>query len=66
MSDCEVLKRKILTYTITIILLGVSFAAVYGLSQAQLENESNRALSLVISLIISLINVILGRKYMLI
>ena len=56
------MKRKILTYTITFILLGVSFAAVYGLSQAQLANENDRALSLAISLVISLINVVLGGK----
>ena len=59
------LKRKILTYFVTFILLGVSFAAVYGLSLAQ-ENETDATLSLIISLIISLINVVLGRKHVLI
>ena len=34
--ECEILKRKVLTYFVTLILLGASFAAVYGLSQAQL------------------------------
>ena len=64
--ECEILKRKVLTYFVTLILLGASFAAVYGLSQAQLEYENNRALSLALSLVISLINVVLGRKFCLI
>ena len=38
LSDCDILKRKLLTYTITLILLGASFGAVYGLTQAQLQN----------------------------
>jgi len=50
-----------MTYLVSIILLGGSFGAVYGLSQAQLANATDRILSLVISIIISLINVILGQ-----
>ena len=52
-----------MTYLVSIILLGGSFGAVYGLSQAQLANATDRILSLVISIIISLINVILGRNF---
>lgn len=43
-------------------MLGISFAAVYGLSKAQLSNQDNRFLSIFISLVISLINVIISRK----
>ena len=65
-SDLEKFKRKMITYTVTIIMLGVSFAAVYGLSLAQVNNSSNRYLSTLISLLISLINIIISRTYYLI
>ena len=60
-SNGEVRKRKFITYLATLFLLGVSFAAVYGLSQAQINNQNNQILSLVISVIISVINLILVR-----
>lgn len=62
--DFSLILRKIFTYFITFLLLGLSFAAVYGLSIAQVENTENTLLSLAISVIISLINVILGRNYL--
>ena len=62
MSLGAIVKRKVITYLVTAILLGVSFAAVYGLSRAQLNNKGNQVISLIISLVISLINVILGRN----
>jgi len=58
--DCEIYKRKFITFLVTFILLGISFACVYGLSLAQAENSGNTILSLVISITISLINIILG------
>lgn len=57
----EYVKRKIITYTVTFILLGISFAIVYGLSRAQQSNSQNQILSLVISVVISVINVILAQ-----
>jgi hypothetical protein len=32
---CQLLKKKLLTFSITALVLGGSFAAIYGLSQAQ-------------------------------
>ena len=61
MSDTQVVVRKIITYVVTIILLGISFAAVYGLSVAQVNNAGNTALAFLISMVISIINIILGR-----
>ena len=51
-----------MTYLATLVLLGISFAAVYGRYRAQIDNKNNQILSLVISFIISLINVILLRR----
>jgi len=44
------------------IILGLSFLAVYGLSVAQINNQDNRFLSIFISLVISLINMLISRK----
>ena len=60
----EIVKRKLVTYFVTLLLLGISFAAVYGLSQAQTSNKGNQILSLIISLVISLINVVIGRNFL--
>lgn len=62
----EVIKRKVITYTATFILLGISFAIVYGLSVAQINSSGNSILSLVISIFISLVNIILSSKNLLI
>jgi hypothetical protein len=43
--------------------LGISFAIVYGLSQAQKNAQGNNILSLVISISISLTGIILGSNY---
>lgn len=43
-------------------MLGVSFAAVYGLSLAQIRNQSNNYLSILISLVISLINTAISKS----
>ena len=52
-----------MTFSVTVIILGLSFLAVYGLSVAQRNNVNNRFLSILISLVISLINIIITRKY---
>lgn len=61
MSFGALLIRKVITYLVTICLLGASFGAVYGLSIAQIANEGNSIISLLISIVISLINVIIGQ-----
>lgn len=69
-SDFTIYTRKLITYLVTLILLGISFAAVYGLSVAQFNSQQASAsnaeagtdyLSILISIVISLINVILGQ-----
>ena len=59
-SRGEVIGRKLLTYSITALILGVSFLIAYGLSTAQANNQQNTILSVVISLSIAIINVIIG------
>lgn len=61
-KDCTIYCRKFLTYTLTLVLLGVSFGAVLGLTQAQDKNSTNTILGFVISITIVVINVTLGRK----
>ena len=63
LSDGQKLCRKFVTFSITIIILGLSFLAVYGLSVAQLNNAGNSFLSILISLVISLINILISRIY---
>ena len=69
-SDFTIYTRKLITYLVTLILLGLSFAAVYGLSIAQYNSQLASAsdadagtdyLSILISIVISLINVVLGQ-----
>jgi hypothetical protein len=54
--DREIRKRKMFTYFITLLLLGVSFGIVYGLTILQLTYE-NSILSIAISLSITVINI---------
>lgn len=68
LRDCSVYGRKIFTYIVTAVLLGVCFAIVYALSSKQRDLQSNpdtsgssRILSIIISIVISLVNIILGR-----
>jgi hypothetical protein len=56
--------KKMLTFTITVLMLGASFGIVYALSDAQIKNASNRYLSILISLVISIINIIIGSNYL--
>lgn len=55
----EKVKKKLATFSVTFVTLGISFAIVYGLSQAQKSYKENNALSFVISIMISLISKIL-------
>jgi hypothetical protein len=53
----------LLTYSITALILGISFIIAYSLSRAQVANQSNTFLSLIISLSIAAINLIIGRTF---
>ena len=69
-DDCSKYIRKFVTYSLTAVLLGISFGIVYGLSVRQNDltvNNPNdavsRYLSIAISMVIALINVLIVRKY---
>lgn len=71
-SDCSVYMRKLFTYFFTLCLLGGSFGIVYSLSKKQKElsdadpnnlDDTSRYLSIAISLVIALTNVIIGRMF---
>ena len=62
LTSCQKLCRKFITFSVTAVILGLSFLAVYGLSVAQINNSNNRFLSILISLTISLINMLISRK----
>lgn len=46
------------------ILLGICYAIVYGLSKAQEDAGESRTISIAISLTISIVNIMLGRTYL--
>jgi len=56
--------KKIFTFTITVILLGISFAIVFGLTKLQQSKNDDRLISIAISLTIIIVNVIIGRNYL--
>lgn len=56
---CETFWRKLLTFTGTFIMLGISFVILYGLSAAQVQKSSNIAISIAISIVIQVINVVI-------
>ena len=58
--------RKVFTYFVTAVLLGLCFMAVYFLSVAQQNSGNDRVLSIVISVVIAVVNIILGGTYFLI
>ncbi len=57
----EIVKRKLLTYFVTLMLLCLSFGIVYGLTLLQMS-YSNAILSIAISLSITIINIVIGSK----
>jgi hypothetical protein len=61
-SSCSIYLRKLMTYFVTLLLLGASFGIVYGLTALQ-ETLKNSILSIAISLSITLINIIIGGTY---
>jgi hypothetical protein len=60
--DCSIIQRKLLTYFVTLVLLGASFGIVYGLTILQITYNSS-ILSIMISLSITVINAIIAGKY---
>lgn len=57
--DNAIIQRKLLTYFVTLILLGLSFGIVYGLTLLQ-QTYNNSILSIGISLSITVINIIIA------
>jgi hypothetical protein len=55
----EIVKRKLLTYFVTFMLLCTSFGIVYGLTLLQMSYK-NAILSIAISLSITIINIVIG------
>lgn len=51
--------RKLLTYSITAVILGGSFAIIFFLSREQVNNSNDAFLSFVISFSITVINIII-------
>ena len=58
-SRAESLARKLLTYSITALILCISFVITYSLANAQAQASNNRILSLILSLSIATINVLI-------
>lgn len=61
--ECEIFWRKFLTFSATMIILGISFVAIYGLSVAQVKEADNIIISVVISIVITVINIVIGSKF---
>ena len=57
--DCEVYCKKFMTFSVTAIILAISFGIVYGLSYLQENNSSDQIISFCISIVIMIINFIL-------
>lgn len=60
-TNCEKRARKLLTFSISAVILAISFVIVYGLSTVQMSNSSNPSISILISLSISVINLLIIR-----
>ena len=60
----QIIKKKMITFFVTLVVIGASFAAVYGLSVVQTrvnKSNKNQYISILISLVISIFNIILIR-----
>lgn len=60
-TNCEKTTRKLITFTITVILLALSYVIVYGLSRVQKEQGNDLIISLLISITISVVNLLIGQ-----
>lgn len=65
MPTTQLIIRKLITYFFTLLLLAMSFAIVYGLSNVQITNQSNVYISFLISLTIVIFNFIINSTYFL-
>ena len=63
-KNCTNYMKKFFTFTITAILLGISFAIVFGLTKLQQSKNDDRMISIAISLTISIVNAVIGRNYL--
>lgn len=61
-SLTQFILRKLLTYSITAIILGGSFVIIFFLSKEQVKNNNDAFLSFVISFSITAINIIIQSK----
>lgn len=65
-TDCNTNLRKLFTFTVTAILLGGCFMIVYGLTKAQQSSNNDRVISIAISVVIAVVNILLGCTHSLI
>lgn len=59
LTDCQKLARFCFTIFVSIVMIGISFVVVYALSTVQKNNQSRRFISILISLAISVINLLI-------
>lgn len=62
-TDCNTNLRKLFTFSVTAILLGGCFMIVYGLTRAQQSSNNDRVISIAISVVIAVVNILLGRTH---
>ena len=62
MTYCQKFLRMCLTFLVSLILVGISLLIVYGLSTVQRNNENQRFISILISLAISVTNLLIISK----
>jgi len=60
MRTIDLIVRKSITFFFTFVVLGMSFAVVYGLSTVQVRNQDNRYISFLISLTIVIFNYLIN------
>ena len=63
LSSKQLIIRKCITIVSTILVLGASFAVVYGLSTVQTKNQSNQYISFLISITIVIFNLIINGNF---
>jgi len=56
-----ILRNTLITYSITLAILVASFGIVYGLSVIQNNNSGSQCISILISLVISIINILISQ-----
>ncbi len=64
MRTIDLIVRKSITFFFTFVVLGMSFAVVYGLSTVQVRNQDNRYISFLISLTIVIFNYLINSNFL--